>query len=173
MTGRPSKLTAENAQRIADLVRVGNYLETAAAAANVHRVTLHRWLRRGQEEESGLYREFLESVEKAQAEAESRDVALIAKAARDGNWQAAAWRLERRFPRKYGQRVQFLVQEELQRALQRLEAGLDAEAYQRVLAILATEPGSAATGGDAEDLAASAPAVDPHALPEVREPAAP
>ena len=55
MSGRPSKLTPENTQRIADLVRVGNYLETAAAAASVHRVTLHRWLRRGQEEESGPF----------------------------------------------------------------------------------------------------------------------
>jgi hypothetical protein len=40
-------------------------------------------------------------VNKAVAESESRDLATILKAAQS-QWQAAAWRLERRFPEKYG-----------------------------------------------------------------------
>jgi hypothetical protein len=35
------------------------------------------------------------------AEAEMRDVALIAQAAKE-NWQAAAWRLERKYPARWG-----------------------------------------------------------------------
>jgi hypothetical protein len=36
--------------------------------------------------------------------AEAADVTLIAQAAREGQWQAAAWRLERKFPSKWGRR---------------------------------------------------------------------
>jgi hypothetical protein len=57
---------------------------------------------RGQSEQSHRLRDFAGArVEKAQAECESRDVALIAKAA-GTDWRAATWRLERRAPRRYG-----------------------------------------------------------------------
>ena len=91
------KLDPAVTQRIVDLIRAGNYLEVAATAAGVHRVTLHRWLRYGRKQARGRYRKFVDAVEKAQAEAESRDVALIAKAAGE-DWRAAAWRLERARP---------------------------------------------------------------------------
>ena len=68
----------------------------------------------------------------------ARDVALIAKQA-PTDWRAAAWRLERRAPRRYGQRVQISIEEELEAALDRLKAGLDAETYERVLRILSSD----------------------------------
>jgi len=34
-----------------------------------------------------------------------RDVAIIAKAAAGGHWQAAAWRLERKFPDRWGRKT--------------------------------------------------------------------
>jgi len=77
-------------------------------------------------------------VEKAQAESESRDVALIAKAASE-DWRAAAWRLERKSPRRYGPRVQVAVQQELDAVLGRLEKGLAPEVYDRVLQLIAAE----------------------------------
>src|SRR2546427_456886 len=45
--------------------------------------------RAGSDQKRGRYRKFISQVEKAQAEVESRDVALIAKAASD-DWRAAA-----------------------------------------------------------------------------------
>jgi len=76
---------------------------------------------------------FLEGVTRAMSESEVRDVSLVAQAARGGQkyseekiikdargniisvqttskvtapqWQAAAWRLERKFPKKWGKRV--------------------------------------------------------------------
>ena len=98
--GRP-KLDPTTTQRVVDLIRAGNYLEVAAMAAGIHRSTLYRWMRHGRDQKRGRYRKFLSQVEKAQAEAESRDVALIAKAAPD-DWKATAWRLERKAPRRYG-----------------------------------------------------------------------
>jgi transposase len=135
--GRP-KLDPATTQRVVDLIRAGNYLEVAATAAGIHRSTLYRWLRHGRDQKRGRYRKFLSQVEKAQAEAESRDVALIAKAAGE-DWRAAAWRLERKAPRRYGPRVQLAVQQELDAVLGRLEKGLPPEIYEKVLQLIAAE----------------------------------
>jgi transposase len=116
--------------RIVSLIRAGNYLEVAATTVGIHRTTLHRWLRLGRKQKRGRYRKFLTHVEKAQAEAESRDVALIAKAASE-DWRAAAWRLERKAPRRYGPRVQEAVQAELEAVLDRLHRGLAPEDLRR------------------------------------------
>lgn len=132
------KLDPAVTQKIVDLIRAGNYLDVAATAAGIHRTTLHRWVRLGREQKRGRYHRFLVSVEKAKAESESRDVALIAKAATD-DWKAAAWRLERRTPRRYGQRVQISVQEELESTLDRLERNLDPETFEKVLQVMASE----------------------------------
>jgi homoserine acetyltransferase len=104
----------------------------------VHRTTLYRWMRLGRDQKRGRYRKFLSQVEKAQAEAESRDVALIAKAASE-DWRAAAWRLERKQPRRYGARVQLSVQQELDAVLDRLKKGLDPATYDKVLDLIAAE----------------------------------
>jgi len=135
--GRP-KLDHDITQRIVDLIRAGNYLEVAATAAGIHRTTLHRWMRHGRDQVRGRYRKFLTAVEKAQAESESRDVALVAKAA-STDWRAAAWRLERKQPRRYGARVQVSVQQELEAVLDRLKKGLDHDTYQKVLELIAAE----------------------------------
>jgi transposase len=101
--GRPSKLSGAVTARLVEAIRAGNYLETAAAYAGIDKATLHRWLKRGRRSERGPLREFCASVEKALADAEVRDVALIGKAAAE-QWQAAAWRLERKFPDRWGRR---------------------------------------------------------------------
>jgi len=96
-------------------VRAGNYLEVAAAFAGIHRSTLFDWMRRGARErerrlkgeppnvEEDAFVEFSDAIQKALAEAEVRDVAIIGKAAQE-HWQAAAWRLERKFPERWGRR---------------------------------------------------------------------
>lgn len=63
--------------------------------------TLLRWMRLGRRKGSGAYREFRKAVQRALAQAEMRDVLIIAKAA-EKHWQAAAWRLERRWPDRWG-----------------------------------------------------------------------
>ena len=98
---RPTKLTPEIQARIVALLRAGNYMETAAAAAGISKQTLYDWLKRGARTKSGQFRGFLDAVEKATAEAEARMVAIIAKAS-EKQWQAAAWHLERTKPERYG-----------------------------------------------------------------------
>ncbi len=61
----------------------------------------------GRSSEKGIYREFLEAIEKAEAQAKVRNVTIIQAAAKD-NWQAAAYWLERRYPEEWGRRGRFL-----------------------------------------------------------------
>ena len=95
-----SKLTPELQEKILLHLRVGAYVETAAACAGIHKDTFYEWMKKGAR---GIapYAAFAEAVNRAVAESESRDLATILKAAQS-QWQAAAWRLERRFPEKYG-----------------------------------------------------------------------
>lgn len=130
MAGRPTKLDSEMHKRIIGLVRAGNYIETAASASGVPRVKLYDWLKRGNKEAIGQYRDFVEAFHSAESESEAIALQSIAKAGqgdevtivkekfgadgelvertterrREKNWTAAAWRLERRFPAKWGKR---------------------------------------------------------------------
>jgi len=100
--GRPTKLTSEVQEAIVSAIRAGNYMETAAAYAGIAKGTFYEWLRRGRRAKSGRYRAFVDAVEIALAEAEVQDLQRIEDAAKNGVWQAAAWRLERKFPEKWG-----------------------------------------------------------------------
>ena len=99
--GRPTKLTPAVQALIVQALEAGNVLDTAGPYAGIDKATLYRWLKAGRKAKSGIHREFCDAVEKAVARAEVRDVALIAKAA-ETQWQAGAWRLERRFPERWG-----------------------------------------------------------------------
>ena len=50
------------------------------------------------------YVEFFEALEKAEADAEVFDIALIRQAAQGGSWQAAAWIRERKAPDRWGRK---------------------------------------------------------------------
>ncbi len=56
----------------------------------------------GEAPEDDPYRHFRAEVERALADAEAAEVALIAQAARGGDWRAAAWVLGHRFPQRWG-----------------------------------------------------------------------
>lgn len=102
--GAPTKLTPDVQKAILAYIRAGAYVETAAAAAGIDKTTFYDWLKRGAAQRKGIYRDFSNAVEKAQAEAEIRDIARIDKAASDGVWQAAAWRLERKHSERWGRK---------------------------------------------------------------------
>lgn len=101
--GRPTKLTPEVQKKIVDAIRAGNYKEVAARYAGIGETTFYEWLKKGGQCKNGVYTEFQKAVKNAEAEAEVRDVALIEMAAKE-NWTAAAWRLERRHPDRWGRK---------------------------------------------------------------------
>jgi transposase len=78
--------------------------EMAARAAGISEATFYRWLQRGENSKSGIFREFCEAVKNAEAEAEAELLSFIIEQARSGTWQAAAWILERRHPERWARR---------------------------------------------------------------------
>jgi hypothetical protein len=100
---------------IAQYLRAGNYIETTAALVGIHRDSVYEWLKRGNAEiervsksnranirkREAIFVEFTDTVKKAQAQSEAMLVGLIGQAAQK-NWTAAAWRLERKYPDKWG-----------------------------------------------------------------------
>lgn len=104
--GRPTKLTKKTQEKIIEFLRNGAYVETAALAAGVAKATFYNWLKEGNKEKEqkidGIYSRFLDAIDEASAKAEVADVLRITQAAQNGIWQASAWRLERKFPEKWG-----------------------------------------------------------------------
>jgi hypothetical protein len=93
-----TKPTQEIQDKIVAALRAGNYEETAARYAGISESTLREWMELGAAPKAAAaYKQFRDAVEKATASAEVRDIALIDKAAQEGSWQAAAWKLDRKF----------------------------------------------------------------------------
>lgn len=117
--GRKVSLKQEVADKILGYIRAGSYIETAVVAAGIAKSTYYNWLAIVAEERKQIeaarlaetpYRtspqvrkliKFVDAVEKAMAESEIYDLSKI-KMASDKNWQAAAWRLERKYPKRWG-----------------------------------------------------------------------
>jgi len=109
--GRKTRLTEDLIDDICIWVAANNRPVVAAAKAGVPERTFYEWKKKGAEQEEGIYREFVDRLDRSLAEGEATAVGII-KIAAGGNsdlkikpqWQAAAWLLERRMPNEYGQR---------------------------------------------------------------------
>lgn len=136
------KLTQQLIEDISLLLRRGAYIESAAAACGISKDTLYRWLKNGKRDENqSLEKKLTDAVMKAMAEAEMKDLEVIDKAAQgssdkfladesgklilDGrgrpiieevgmspDWKASAWRLERRFPQRWGRKVDLQIDDQ-------------------------------------------------------------
>jgi hypothetical protein len=105
VAGRKPKLTKELIELLGTALQNGNYIETACDFAGINRATLYRWLQESEEDDAKpLLKELSDTVRKARAQAEMRNVLRIQKAA-DDSWQAAAWWLERSQPKKWSKQT--------------------------------------------------------------------
>lgn len=93
---RPSKYTAQTVERIIEAIAKGASLKLAAAYGGISYDALNEWMHRN--------RQFRQQIESAEAHAAARWLDHIELAAQEGAWQAAAWKLERRYPDDYGRR---------------------------------------------------------------------
>lgn len=107
--GRPSALQPDVVMRLLQALRAGSHVESAAQLAGIAARTFHRWMERGdptrKDARDARYRRFREQVEQARAEAETRNVAIVAQAAQT-DWKAAAWLLERTYPERWARASQ-------------------------------------------------------------------
>lgn len=120
--GAPEKITPNLTADICNTLRLGAYVETASAMAGIERKTFQRWVKKGgihiRKKKASIYADFCRAVKRAMAEADARDLLVIDEAAqgnekkeREPNWKAAAWKLERRRPKRYGRREQVKLYE--------------------------------------------------------------
>lgn len=141
-TGRPTRLHQGLIDAVVERVRAGEHQDAAAAAVGIPTSTYHSWKSKGNEArlaaESGvpvpenrrIFVDFLEAVEQARGEAESRMIQSLQRAAIGGevvqvrewvddnglehreatftrpNVAAMTWWLERAFPQRYARRVE-------------------------------------------------------------------
>ncbi len=87
---------------VAHFIRQGYTVEQACELAGIGRTTFYAWLSRGSQQPNSIYGAFVDAIKKAEAESELLLLQRIEKAAERGQWQAAAWMLERRFPKLWG-----------------------------------------------------------------------
>jgi hypothetical protein len=112
---RPTKLTPELSKRMCANVTLGMPYEFACKSSSLSYSGFRKWILRGEAElervnsspnakirkNEEIYVQFVEDIEKSEADAVRNNLALITKAAKDGSWPASAWILERRHPEQF------------------------------------------------------------------------
>jgi transposase len=101
--GRPTKATAETMNKILDGIKAGMSYEGACGVARVSWVTFDKWRKAGEAGESEKFIGFLRELRYAEAIAEAE---MLKKLKEDPDTKWVAWRLERRFPDRWGKKEQ-------------------------------------------------------------------
>lgn len=113
--GQPTKLDAERTKKLTDALKVGMYMETAAAVSGITAATVYNWKAKGKraQELADLenremtpterkYFEFFEAVEIAEAAAEAAAIATVKQNIQAGDTKSAQWFLQHRYPTRWG-----------------------------------------------------------------------
>lgn len=112
--GRPAKLNAAITKKVCNVIREGNFIDTAAGVSGVSDTTLDNWMKWGNPKHTdfkrdGEYQNFFAAVKNAEREGEVKKLEELFLA-KGMAWTRYAWFLERRFPAKWGRRFQQLPQ---------------------------------------------------------------
>jgi transposase len=109
-------LNPELLNKAVEFIENGNYAHTAFQALGVSRFTYYNWLNKGEKDindgQETVYSYFYDRIKKAEGVAETRlleSIQVAAASSKDndgklikGQWQAAAWILERKYFAKWG-----------------------------------------------------------------------
>jgi transposase len=100
------KLTRKRINQISKAIEKGCTYKLAAASVGISESTLYNWLSEGRKKGTGLHKELLEAIKKAE---NLRAEFLLSKIIEhsDKDWKACAWLLERR----YGYRKDSILEE--------------------------------------------------------------
>ena len=106
--GRPTKLTPELHYTLLFALGEGASDAHACAYAGITTQTLANWLARGEAGAEGdeAFFGLFEAVTRARGQGVVTDLLTISHAVRAGDWKAAAWRLQHRYPAEYGAKLQ-------------------------------------------------------------------
>lgn len=102
--GRKTKLTAETKDKFLHAIRLGASYEIACGFAGITYQTYLNWKEKAAQPENAAFFDFFEDITRAESEAAVHWLTLVEKHATDDpKW--AIWKLERRYPKDYGQRT--------------------------------------------------------------------
>lgn len=103
------KLTDELINELCKYKRSGLTNKSVCDAAGISERSFYDYMKRAEADlEAGkktIFSRFIQSYKKAETVHKMKRLAQIQAAAEGGNWQAAAWELERCYPDEYGKRV--------------------------------------------------------------------
>lgn len=94
----PSKLSKEVLDKVKGALQMGATHEIAAQYAGIGVATFYRWMKKGKDQKSGIFREFHEVVKSAEAAGDIIHLGHINDAARSGDWRASKYLLQARHP---------------------------------------------------------------------------
>ena len=95
--GRPD--SEDKLYKVLEGIKAGMSYEGACGVARVTYNTFLNWKKRGEKETSGKYFKFFQELQYAEAIAEAE---MLKKLKEDPDTKWVAWRLERRFPSRWG-----------------------------------------------------------------------
>jgi hypothetical protein len=94
--GQPTKLTKATREKLCKAIRLGATYKLACAYAGISYSAFRLWINEGKANTAPRYVRFLKQIEEAEAEGAVTWLDVIEKAAKEGTWQAAAYKLDRR-----------------------------------------------------------------------------
>jgi len=104
---KTSLLTKEVQEKIVESLKVGNFREPSVKYAGISMRTFQNWMRRGKEEEEGIYVDFRSAVIEAEESAEIHAVKTIVDFGNEDP-KHLQWWLERKFPDRWGRVNDFM-----------------------------------------------------------------
>ena len=104
--GRPTKCTTQAILDAERIQKLGATDTMTAEYLNISRSTFKEWMRKGGIEPDSVYGHFRAAVKKGRSQGGILNLATVQAASRAGQWQAAAWLLERRYGYRDAQEIE-------------------------------------------------------------------
>lgn len=106
------KCTAELIRNAVRLKKGGANHKDIAAAVGVSEFQFSRWINNPK---TAAQEQLAQEMKKAEADYKNALLAIIAKEAKERDWKAAAWLLERKYPEEYSRRERVMLNSETHR----------------------------------------------------------
>lgn len=101
--GRNTKLTKERQEAIANAIEQGASISEAARKNGIHRETFGNWMKRGQEQDEGIFAEFFDRLTRARGQGEASYRSALMQIAIENNDTATLMTmLKQRYPESWG-----------------------------------------------------------------------
>ena len=110
--GAPTKFTEETKEKLLTAIRKGAPYEIACDYAGISYPCLNQWMHKATDDHIPEFVEFFNKLNEAKGQTALRWLEKIDKAMDEGQWTAAAWKLERRYHKHFSNNAQGIEHEE-------------------------------------------------------------